>query len=280
MSGWKYFRILVVVTAITLGGSSCGTIRNLNLYSTSEEVQLGNALDKEIHKQMEMLGDARLDSFLNKRGQLLVEHCKRKDISYHFVVVKDETINAFAIPGGYCYVNVGLFRKSDSEGELISVIAHEISHVTNQHSMKRLSQANLLGAISEAALGNSGKTATMAANLFTSTGMLYYSREAEREADRDGLLTMYESGYDPNCMVKMFEMLMSGREKEPSKWQNLFSTHPMTTERIENAKQLITQLPPKDGLIENSPEWAGTIAYLREKYPPPPEEKEEEKKQE
>ncbi len=270
-------KTLVLTVVVGCSGIGCGAIRNINLYSTKEEVQLGNSLDKEIRKQMEMLGDARLDSFVNVRGRKLVEHSRRKDIEYNFAVVKDESVNAFAVPGGYCYINVGLFRKSRTEAELISVISHEISHVVHQHSMKRLSQMNLAGAITETLLGNKGTVANMAANLFTNSGMLYYSREAEREADRDGLLTMYGAGYDPQGMVEMFEMLMDGRREEPSAWANLFSTHPMTNERIENARALIAQLPPKEGLIKNSSQWEEITAFLSEKYPAP-EKKEEQKK--
>jgi predicted Zn-dependent protease len=271
----QLLKALVLAVVVGFSGIGCGAIRNINLYSSSEEVQLGNSLDKEVRKQMEMLGDARLDSFVTVRGRKLVEHSKRKDIEYNFAVVKDETINAFAIPGGYCYINVGLFRKSRTEAELISVISHEISHVVHQHSMKRLSQANLAGALTETLLGNKGTAANLAANLFTNSGMLFYSREAEREADRDGLLSMYEAGYDPQGMVEMFEMLMDGRKSEPSAWANLFSTHPMTNERIENARALIAQLPPKDGLVKNSPQWEEIRAFLNETYPLP--EKKEDK---
>ncbi|MBT4510903.1 MAG: M48 family metalloprotease, partial [Chloroflexi bacterium] len=135
----RLIKTLVLAVVVGFSGISCSTIRNINLYSSNEEVQLGNSLDKEVRKQMEMLGDARLDSFVAVRGRKLVEHSKRKDIEYNFAVVKDESINAFAIPGGFCYINVGLFRKSRTEAELISVISHEINHVVHQHSMKRLS---------------------------------------------------------------------------------------------------------------------------------------------
>ncbi len=265
----RLLKTLVLTVVVGFSGIGCSAIRNINLYSSKEEVQLGNSLNKEIRKQMEMLGDARLDSFVDKRGRALIEHSKRKDIEYHFAVVKDETVNAFAIPGGYCYINIGLFRKSRTEAELISVISHEINHVVHQHGMKRMSQINLAGAFSEALLGNSGIAANLAANLLTNTGLLYYSREAEREADSDGLLMMYQAGYDPRGMVEMFDMLKQGRESEPSAWANLFSTHPMTNERIESARALIAQLPPKDGLLTNSPEWEGIRAYLKQKYPPP-----------
>lgn len=271
-------RFLLFPTMISLSGYGCSAVRNINIYSTSEEVQLGRALDKEIQKQYDIIEDAKVDSFLAVRGGKLIQASKRRDIEYHFALVNDEVVNAFAIPGGYCYVNLGLFRQSESEAELISVLAHEISHVVHRHSMKRLTQIQLAGLATDLLLGDAGTTANTVASLFTTMGLLNYSREAEREADRDGLYTMYGADYDPQGMVDMFEKLKAARQgPEPVGWQNLFSTHPMNEERINNAKKLIAQLPPKEGLMINSPEWSEIVKHLREKYPEP---KKEERKEE
>ena len=271
-------RFLLFPMMISLSGYGCSAVRNINIYSTSEEVQLGRALDKEIQKQYDIIEDAKVDSFLAVRGGELIQASKRRDIEYHFALVNDEVVNAFAIPGGYCYVNLGLFRQSESEAELISVLAHEINHVVHRHSMKRLTQIQLAGLATDLLLGNAGTTANTVASLFTTMGLLNYSREAEREADRDGLYTMYGADYDPQGMVDMFEKLKAARQgPKPGGWQNLFSTHPMNEERINNAKKLIAQLPPKEGLMINSPEWSEIVKHLREKYPEP---KKEERKEE
>ncbi len=264
---------VVLLTFVALWDGGCSTIRNINLYSTSEEVQLGQSLDKEIQKQYTVLDDSRVNSFLQERGDKLVAVSNRADIKYKFVAVKDEAVNAFAVPGGYCYINLGLIRSTETEAELISVVAHEISHVTNRHSMKRLSQMQIADLAQQAVLGNSGKAANMVASMFTTMGMLSYSRDYENQADHDGLLCMFKAGYDPNGMVTMFQMLKSKQEgPEPAKWQNLFSTHPMTEDRIGNAKALIATLPVKNGLIKNSDQWAGYKKYIAEKYPPPAKE--------
>ncbi|MEA1996633.1 MAG: M48 family metallopeptidase [Gemmatimonadota bacterium] len=253
---------------------NCHAVRNLNLYSTGEEVQLGAALQKEVDKQYDILDDRKLTSFLTGQCDKLVQACERKDIEYHFAVINSEVVNAFAMPGGYCYVHLGLFRQSSSESELMAVMAHEISHVVHRHSMKRLSQMQLAGVLMQAVVGESGTVKSIVADLFTSTGMLYYSREAEREADRDGLMTMYRAGYNPQGMVDMFKKLKAAQQgPDPSGWQNLFSTHPMTDERIDNARKLIAQLPAKPGLIMSSPEWPQVKRYLEEKYPPPEKKK-------
>ena len=268
---------LLFPALVSLSGYGCSAVRNVNIYSTGEEVQLGRSLDVELRKQYDIIGDAKVDSFLALRGRKLVGASKRRDLEYHFALVRDEAVNAFAVPGGYCYVNLGLFRQSGSEAELISVLAHEINHVVHRHSMKRLTQVQLAGLGTDLLLGDAGTTANTVANLFTTIGLLNYSREAEREADRDGMYTMYGAGYDPRGMVEMFEKLKAAREgPEPGGWQNLFSTHPITGERIDNAKKLIAELPSKDGLIMNSAEWPEILKHLQEKYPPP---KKEEKKE-
>lgn len=249
--------------------SGCGAIRNINLYSTSEEVKLGQSLSREIAKQYPLLNDERVDSFLQKRGEKLVAVSDRADLKYFFMAVNDDAVNAFAIPGGYCYINLGLIRGTKTEAELISVVAHELAHVTNRHGMKRLSQMQIAELGQQAVLGNSASAANMVANMLTTVGLLGYSREAEREADRDGLHFMYKAGYDPNGMVDLFQLLMSKQGGgESAGWQNLFSTHPMTSERVENARRLIAELPPKEGLMVNSPEWEGLKQYIEEKYPP------------
>lgn len=258
---------LFLLLVIPING--CSTFRNVNLYSDDEEVQIGQAFNQEIGKQYPVMDDSRINSFLQERGDKLVAVSERKDIKYHFAGVNDDVVNAFAIPGGYCYIHLGLIRQTKTESELISVVAHEISHVTNRHGVKRMSQMQLADVASQVLLGNRGEITNMVANLFTTSGMLYYSREAEREADYDGLLIMYKAGYNPQGMVSMFEMLQSKQQGgEPSGWQNLFSTHPITSERIDNARQLISTLPPKTGLINNSTQWDGLKKYIADKYPP------------
>jgi predicted Zn-dependent protease len=258
----------------------CSSLRNINIYSSAEEVDLGKSLDKEIRKQYEILDDKKLTGFLQVRGERLAKVSKRPDIEYHFAAVNAEEVNAFAIPGGYCYINLGLIRKSGSEAALMSVVAHEINHVVLRHSMKRLSQVQLAGIATEIAFGGKSVKKNVA-DLFTTTGLLYYSREAEREADHFGLVNMYEAGYDPRGMVEMFQMLKANQEgPEPEKWQNLFSTHPISSERIDNAKSLIATLPPKKDLVKNTDQWDEIIDYVKEKYPPKAKEEGKDKEPE
>ncbi len=260
--------ILFTLVAFSAIGLNCSALRNINMYSTQEEVQLGEALNKEINKEMKILSDEKITPFLENRGQKLVQACNRRDITYHFALVNSEEVNAFAVPGGYCYVNLGLFRQSGSEAELISVLAHEINHVVQRHSMKKLTGMQITGAAIDLATNN--RIITSVANLGASAWFLQFSRDDEREADHDGLLTMYQAGYNPQGMVDMFVKLKANREgPEPARWQNMFSTHPITSDRIEEARKLAASLPPKQDLIMNSADWNGIIKYVNTKYPPP-----------
>ena len=267
LSGPLFFGMLILFSQLINPG--CSAVKDINLYSTKEEVEFGNQLDREVVKEYKILDDKYLSDFVQKRGQLLVENSVRKDIEYQFKVVDSDVMNAFAIPGGYCYINLGLIRRVDTEAELMSVIAHEINHVVHRHSMKRLSQMQLASIVTSVALGNnSGQLQQIAANLFTTTGLLYYSRDAEREADHSGLITMYDAGYDPNGMVELFKKLSAQHEGgEPAGVEYLFSSHPVTSERIANARKLIESLPKKDGLIVNSTQWDDVLKYVKEKYP-------------
>jgi len=276
----KFFKKLSALLPflLVLALADCSSLRNINFYSTSDEVNFGKALDKEIRKQYKILEDEKVTGFLQDKGRKLAKMSKRPEIEYHFAAINDEVINAFALPGGYCYINLGLIRASETEAELMSVVAHEISHIVRRHSMKRLSQMQLAGMVTEIAFGGGGQSVKRTvADLFTTTGLLYYSREAEREADHFGLVNMYEAGYDPRAMVEMFKKLKAHQEgPEPEGWQLLFSTHPVTGERIENAKALIATLPPKENLVTSTEEWSEIVKYVREKYPPPekPDKKE------
>jgi beta-barrel assembly-enhancing protease len=262
--------LALFLVAVSMSCLNCSAVRNINLYSTSEEVQFGQAMDKEIRKEYKIMDDKRINSFLQSRGNKLAAVSGRPDLTYHFFGVNTEVINAFAIPAGYCYINLGLIRQSRTEAELLSVVAHEINHVVHRDGMKRLSQMQLATLVSEIALGNSASIQSMVANLFTSTGLLYYDREAERAADHDGLITLYKAGYNPEGMVQMFEMLQAAQNGPDAKgWEQLFSTHPVTSDRIQAAKTLIAELPPRPGLVKNSPEWTGLISYVRDKYPAP-----------
>ena len=155
-----------------------------------------------------------VEKYINDLGQRLVRFSKRRNISYRFKVVNDPSINAFAIPGGYCYVNLGLIQLAETESELAGVMAHEIGHVVGKHGMEQVSKQTGLGFIAQIFLGpNSSFSEQMIASMISNGLLLKYGRGAELEADRLAIEEMHAAGIDPVGVINFFEKL-AVKEKE------------------------------------------------------------------
>jgi predicted Zn-dependent protease len=194
--------------------------------------------------------------YVRTLGESLAEHSRRSDIPYHIKVVDTDDVNAFALPGGYLYVNRGLISTAENESELAGVMGHEIGHVVGRHGAKQISRAYGLEIITTLITGNNPSTARQIAGQFAgiggTLGMFHYSRDAEREADALAVQEMYDTGIDPEGMATFFEKLMALHEREPGRLEALFSTHPATQERIQNVRKDIAALPVKAGLRKDS----------------------------
>jgi predicted Zn-dependent protease len=230
--------------------------------SESQEVELGQEAARQVERQQPILRDSQVTSYLDSIGQRLVRSSKRRDISYTFKVVNSSDINAFALPGGFVYVNRGLIEAADNESDLAGVISHEIGHVVGRHSaeqMKKAGIANLGLGVLEAILGaRSGAAAGLAqvgSQIGASAAFMKFSRDDEREADRLGVRNLYDAGYNPAGMVTFFEKLGDLRKSQPSKLETFFSTHPNPTERASNISREIRLLPRRGGLRTNTPEF-------------------------
>jgi predicted Zn-dependent protease len=230
--------------------------------SESQEVELGQEAARQVERQQPILRDSQVTSYVNSIGQGLVRSSKRRDISYTFKVVNSSDINAFALPGGFVYVNRGLIEAADNESDLAGVISHEIGHVVGRHSaeqMKKAGIANLGLGVLEAILGaRSGAAAGLAqvgSQIGASAAFMKFSRDDEREADRLGVRNLYDAGYNPAGMVTFFEKLGDLRKSQPSKLETFFSTHPNPTERASNISREIRLLPRRGGLRTNTPEF-------------------------
>ena len=203
---------------------------------------------------MRINDDRILNAYIAELGQRLVKNSKRKDIKYAFKVVNDESINAFALPGGYCYINTGLINFTDNEPELASVIGHEIGHVVGRHSAKELSKQRTFGFLYYAGYfityfitgAAPPRLAKKTVGLLNTSILLNYGRGAELEADRLGIQEMHDSGIDPYGAQLFFEKLAE-REKggERSNLEKMLSSHPPTADRIKQAKKEIRKLAMK-----------------------------------
>ena len=220
-----------------------------NQYTPEQDVEIGRQATAEVNRQMPVLPESNpVAKYVQQLGQQLAAHAPGPNqwpFSFHVVNIKE--INAFALPGGPIYINVGTIQAADDEGQLAGVMAHEISHVVLRHSTEQASKAafaQLPLAVLGATIGRSaaGQIAQLGASFGAQSLFLKYSRDAEREADLLGSQIMYDSGYDPYSMVEFFTKL----EKEGGAGGPQFlSDHPNPGNRVENVRQAISKYPQK-----------------------------------
>lgn len=221
--------------------------------SEQQEIELGRQAAAEVERTMPLLEDDVVSAYIKGLGLYLVEYCGRPNIDYSFKVIDSPEVNAFALPGGFIYVNRGLIEKAGNESELAGVLAHEISHVVGRHSVEQVKRAQITGlglGILDMVLRNRGtgaNVANMASQMVASGAFMHFSREAEREADRLGAQNLYDAGFDPRGMVTFFQKLDAMRGSEGNVIDDFFATHPSPDERVGNVSDLIETFPPKEG---------------------------------
>lgn len=244
-----------MVVALAAGCGSTGVNQgDINLISLEQEWQLGQQLERDIARQLSINRDAAINGYVDRLGRRLVAQTEMANLPWKFHVVNDPEVNAFNIPGGHVYVNTGLIANSDNVAELAGVMAHEIAHGVERHGTEQLTRVYGLNILAGALLGNDPATYQRILAQIVGTGTIArFSRSAEEEADRLGVRTMYDAGYDPAGMVAMFQSLIEQRRRRPSSVDQFFASHPLTEDRIRDTRSMIAQLPPKSGLISRDP---------------------------
>lgn len=240
-----------------------------NMFSPQQDVELGQQVSREAEQKLPMLNNSRADDYLNRLGRRLAAKAPGEKYPYQFKCVNDANINAFALPGGFLYVNRGTIEAADNEAELAGVIGHEIGHValrhgTNQATKSYLAQAPL--AILGGLLGNS--TASLLTQLATgftlNSVLLKYSRDAERQSDLMSAQILYDANYDPRYVARFFEKLEGGKGTE------FFSSHPNPDNRIQGINAEVSKLGPRRGnALNDSREFRNIKQYLKSLPPAP-----------
>src|SRR6266851_724671 len=249
-----------------IGNRSVG--KGVNLYSLEREIGLGKQLAQEVERSSKLIDDPVVTEYVNRVGQNLVRNSDAR-VPFTIKVIDSDEINAFALPGGFFYVNSGLILHAQEESELAGVMAHEISHVTARHGTKNATKGELmqLATIPLMILGPAGWAGYglyEGLNLAIPVTYLKFSRDAEREADFLGLQYMYKAGYDPNSYVTFFERIQADEKRRPGSIPKVFSTHPPTPERIENTQKEIARiLPARQEYIVTTSEFDSVKSRLR-----------------
>jgi predicted Zn-dependent protease len=252
-------------------------LKNMNVFSTPQELVVGEIFAMSVARSFPMLRDPYLDWYLNHRGRMLASVSKRADIPYSFSVINSSEINAFALPGGHIYINLGTFQAADNESELLGIVAHEISHVVAKHSVEQITQIELVNAGLSATYIYTNLPAQIpyiAANLFQ-LGFLKLSRDDEREADAMAYEMLVNAGVDPMGLVTMFEKLAKLHKKKPTALDKLFSTHPLTDERIKLMRQEYEAASPPPNLLVTSKEFEMIKERVNRLYRPLKEDEDE-----
>lgn len=233
--------------AFALGGSLAAAGGCAPAISTQQEVQIGAQQASEINRQLPMVNDAAVNQYINQLGQSIARAADPRGIPYRFYVVNSAQVNAFAIPGGHVYVNRGLIERADNVSELAGVLGHEVAHVVERHGIEqwqRAQQANMgLSVLYGVLLGRQpGAVERVGVQAAGGAWMAGHGREAEREADLQGIQYIVRAGINPRGMVTFFQELLSERQRNPSRLEQWFSTHPLTEERIANTSQAISSM--------------------------------------
>ena len=226
--------------------------------STEKEVRQGREAAAEVDRQAKFVDDPLITEYVNRVGQNIVLHSDAK-VPFTIKVIDSDEVNAFALPGGFFYVNKGLILAADNEAELAGVMAHEIAHVAARHAVENQTKASLL---EYAALGGSIFLGGIPGMIYQNTAgigllgiFMKFSRSAEEEADKLGVQYMYAAGYDPGAMATMFEKLEAKNKKKPGFIARAFSTHPAPPDRRASALALAARFPEHDEYVISSSEF-------------------------
>ncbi len=241
--------------------------------SQEEELAVGAETARQVQEQLPIVNDPYIHAYVNELGDSIARRTSRADIDWHFHVVNSHQVNAFALPGGYIYVNRGLIEATNRVDELAGVLGHEIGHVIQRHSVQQMQDRQKIGVVAQLActltnICESG-LGQAAINIGGTAIMSRYSRGDEFAADSEAVENVLRVGIDPGGIPSLFETLMEARQATPGTVEGWFATHPLEEDRIDNARRLIEQAGAAGvgGLLQQLPSYAEfkrRVAFLPE----------------
>jgi len=258
-----------IVAALFLVLSACSV-------SEDQEVALGRQNAAEINAQLPIVTDPAISSYIQDLGASIARTTSRSDLDWHFYVINTKQVNAFALPGGYIYVNRGLIESTKRLDELTGTLGHEIGHVIQRHSVKQMEEAQKANVgvtvlCTLTSICNSG-LAQAAVQVGGTAFFARHSRLDELQADSEGVVNVTRAGYDPQGIPDLFQVLLKERQYEPTVVDGWFASHPLEEARIQRAKTLIAELKPDPSqrLIVDTPGFRAFKTRVSELPPPPP----------
>jgi predicted Zn-dependent protease len=229
------------MAAAALAASGCAI-------SQQQEVQMGAQQSQQVNQQLPIVQDPEANRYLNILGDSLAHVTSRADLDWHFYMVNTNDFNAFALPGGYVYINRGVVERADRMDELAAVMAHEIGHVVLRHSVKQMEQMQgmnigamagcVLTSICDTGIGQAG------VQVLGQGIAAKFSRTDEAQADEAGVQELVRAGINPNGMPEMFEKLLAERQTKPEGLDAFFTDHPLEEDRIQATREQIKQYDP------------------------------------
>ncbi|HKY97455.1 MAG TPA: M48 family metallopeptidase [Gemmatimonadaceae bacterium] len=226
--------------ALAVSMTACGV-------SQQQEVQMGQEYSQQINAQLPIVSDPEINRYVNVLGDQIASRTSRADLPWRFYVVDSREVNAFAVPGGYIYVNRGLIERTTQMDELAGVLGHEIGHVVRRHSIQQMEKAQgaNVGVTLACILTNicNSQVAQAGINIAGSAVFARFSRQDELEADQEAVTNTVRAGINPEGIVTMFRKLLEERRTRPSAVEGWFATHPLEEDRIDAAQRTINALP-------------------------------------
>ncbi len=230
--------------------------------SQDQEVAIGEQTAAEVRAQLPIVQDSYIASYIQELGDTIASHTSRADLDWHFAVVNSHQINAFALPGGFIFVNRGLIEATDRADELAGVLGHEIGHVIQRHSVKQMQNQQKVGVVASLACTLTSlcdsQLGQAAINVGGNAVIAKHSRADELAADSEAVANVLKVNIDPEGIPALFEVLMAERRRQPTIVEGWFSTHPLEESRIDNSRALIERSGADQvrGLMQDIPSYA------------------------
>ena len=234
-------RAKMFVVALAVVSTACGV-------SQQQEIEIGQANVQQINQQLPIVNDAEANRYINVLGDSIAKLTERADLPWTFYIVNAKEINAFAVPGGYIYVNRGLIEHTQTLSQLAGVIGHEIGHVVKRHSVKQMNQMNaaqvgvglacVLTSVCNSQVGQAG------INVAGTALFAKFSRDDEREADDVGIDNVVRAHIHPKGVPEMFQILMNARQTSPGLVEGWFGSHPTEEDRVRDTQAKVNAINP------------------------------------